>query len=190
MGARGGGRTVIRKLLLLNVATLHPEAVMAGMPYLRDLSRTGALRALEPGFPALSCPSHATMLTGSLPREHGIVGNGWYEREYASVRMWQRSSHLVGGEPLWEAARRRQPGVRCANLFWRQAADSSCDTIVTERPAYWASGRKTFDFHTTPAPLRGEIRGRFGNLPFERFWGPMAGVESTRWILKVAEHVR
>lgn len=179
----------MRKLLVLNVATLHPAAVRAHTPYLHDLSKTGSLRALNPSFPALSCTSHATMLTGEMPRVHGIVANGWYDREYARVCMWQRSSHLVGGEPLWEAARRRQPGLRCANLFWRQSADSSCDTIVTERPAYWASGRKTFDFHTTPEPLRHELHGLFGNLPFQKFWGPMAGVESTRWILKVAQHV-
>ena len=178
-----------RKLLVLNVATLHPAAVRARTPYLYDLCKSGSLRDLEPSFPALSCTSHATMLTGEPPRVHGIVANGWYERDYARVSMWQRSNHLVAGEPLWEAARRRQPGLRCANLFWRQSADSSCDTIVTERPAYWASGRKTFDFHTTPPPLHDELWARFGNLPFPQFWGPLAGVESTRWILKVAQHV-
>jgi predicted AlkP superfamily pyrophosphatase or phosphodiesterase len=178
-----------RKLLVLNVATLHPEAVRTLTPYLRELGESGSLRPLRPAFPALSCPSHATMLTGALPREHGIVANGWYERDYAQVRMWQRSNHLVGGEPIWEAARRRAPGLRCANLFWRQCADSTCDTVVTERPAYWASGRKTFDIHTEPAALRDDLRARFGNLPFPQFWGPMAGVESTRWILKAAEHV-
>jgi predicted AlkP superfamily pyrophosphatase or phosphodiesterase len=178
-----------RKLLVLDVATLHPDAVRAHMPYLSSLAQTGALRALEPSFPALSCSSHATMLTGVPPRVHGIVGNGWYERDYASVRMWQRSNHLVNAEPLWEAARSRQPGLRCANLFWRQCADSTCDTIVTERPAYWASGRKTFDFHATPAALHDELTTRIGRLPFPQFWGPLAGVESTRWILKAAQHV-
>lgn len=178
-----------RKLLVLNVATLHPAAVRAHTSHLRGLAESGSLRDLQTAFPSLSCSSHATMLTGQPPSAHGIVGNGWYDRDYAKIFMWQRSSHMVGGETLWEAARKRQPGLRCANLFWRYCADSSCDTIVTERPAYWASGRKTFDFHTTPAGLHDELKARFGNLPFQRFWGPMAGVGSTQWILNVAHHI-
>lgn len=180
---------MVRKLLVLNLATLSPRAVREHSSYLRGLAGSGGLRPLRASFPALSCTSHASMLTGVAPSVHGVVANGWYDRDYAKLFMWPRSSHVVEGEPLWEAARRRQPGLRCANLFFRQCADSSCDTIVTERPAYWASGRKTFDFHTTPATLHDALMARFGNLPFQRFWGPMAGIESTRWILQATQHV-
>ena len=29
-------------------------------------------------LPAVTCSAQSTILTGTLPREHGIVANGWY----------------------------------------------------------------------------------------------------------------
>ncbi|MGA1144751.1 MAG: alkaline phosphatase family protein [Ilumatobacteraceae bacterium] len=61
------------------------------------------------------------MLTGHLPREHGIVGNGWYDRELSEVMFWKQSNRLVGCEDdkLWHAGRRRfGPGFTVATMFW------------------------------------------------------------------------
>jgi predicted AlkP superfamily pyrophosphatase or phosphodiesterase len=178
-----------RKLLVLNAATLSPAAVAAHAPNLRALGAAGGIRPLGAVFPGLTCASHATMLTGSLPEAHGMVGNGWYEREHAKLFMWNRSSHLVAGEKLWEAAAKREPGLRCANLFWRNAADSNCETVITERPVYWSSGRKSFDVYTRPNALHDPLLASIGAFPFQRFWGPLADVQSTRWILDAALHV-
>jgi predicted AlkP superfamily pyrophosphatase or phosphodiesterase len=175
-----------RKLLVLNAATLSPAAVAAHAPNLRRLASEGAVRALRAPFPGLTCSSHATMLTGELPHKHGIVGNGWYERAHAKLFMWNRSNRLMAGEMLWDAARRRDPSLRCANLFWRLCADSNCETIVTERPVYWSSGRKSFDFYTSPPELHDRLVASLGEFPFQRFWGPLADVQSTRWILRAA----
>jgi predicted AlkP superfamily pyrophosphatase or phosphodiesterase len=178
-----------RPLLILNAATLSPAAVAAHAPYLKQLAAEGSLRPLKTTFPALSCSSHASILTGQPPSVHGIVGNGWYERQHAKIFMWNRSSHLIEAETIWDAARKREPGFRCANLFWRMCADSTCNTIVTERPSYWASGAKVFDFFASPAGLHAELKASLGDFPFHQFWGPLAGEKSTRWILAAAERV-
>jgi predicted AlkP superfamily pyrophosphatase or phosphodiesterase len=178
-----------RPLLVLNAATLSPAAVAAHAPNLKRLAAEGALRALKTTFPSLSSSSHATMLTGQPPSVHGIVGNGWYERQYAKICMWNRSSHLIEAETIWDAARKREPGFRCANLFWRLCADSTCDTIVTERPSYWSSGAKVFDFYTSPAALHAPLERAFGEFPFHQFWGPLAGMKSTQWILRAAQQI-
>jgi hypothetical protein len=52
----------------------------------------------------VTCSVQASFLTGALPREHGIVGNGWYFRELAQVMLWRQSNQLVHGEKLYEAA--------------------------------------------------------------------------------------
>ena len=46
-------------------------------------------------LPAVTCTSQATLLTGLAPREHGIVGNGWYYKDTQEIRFWQqaRSPH-------------------------------------------------------------------------------------------------
>jgi predicted AlkP superfamily pyrophosphatase or phosphodiesterase len=137
----------------------------------------------------LTGPSHATLVTGSLPGQHGIIGNCLYAREYAKLLNWNRSSHLVAGTPLWEAARARDPKLRTANLFLRHCADSSCEIRVTERPVYWVSGRKQFEFYAEPRALHDELVQRLGPFPFPQFWGPMAGIRSSEWILGAALHV-
>ncbi|NKC16070.1 MAG: alkaline phosphatase family protein [Gammaproteobacteria bacterium] len=179
----------MRKLLLLNLAALSPAEISDATPNLKALAAAGTLSPLREAFPSLTCPSHVTMLTGAAPTVHGIVGNGWYDRQHAKVFMWNRSAHHIEAQPLWEAAREQSPGFTCANLFWRFAADSSADLKVTERPVYWSSGRKTFDFYTAPPALHDRLTGALGAFPFMQFWGPFAGIKSTAWILHALAQV-
>jgi predicted AlkP superfamily pyrophosphatase or phosphodiesterase len=60
---------------------------------------------------------------------------------------------------------------------------------VTERPVYWSSGRKTFDFYTSPPLLHDRLTGELGPFPFLQFWGPFAGIKSSRWILNALRQV-
>jgi predicted AlkP superfamily pyrophosphatase or phosphodiesterase len=95
----------------------HPTAVLlvVGLtqellgraPRLQAFAQRNRLRRLRPVLPAVTCSVQASMLTGLLPREHGIVGNGWYHREMAEVQFWKQSNRLVEGEKVWETARRR-----------------------------------------------------------------------------------
>ena len=41
----------------------------------------GGHQVIDPLLPALTCSAQSTYLTGKLPEKHGIVGNGWYDRE-------------------------------------------------------------------------------------------------------------
>jgi hypothetical protein len=38
--------------------------------------------------------------------------------------------------------------------------------------------------HTTPEPLYASLRERLGEFPLHKFWGPVAGIESSRWIAR------
>ncbi len=178
-----------RKMLIVDVAALSPAEVTPRTPNLRALAERGGLYPLREPFPSLTCPSHATLVMGSPPSSHGMVGNCLYSREYAKLFNWNRSGHLLSGTPLWEAARARDPRVRTANLFVRHCADSSCEIRVTERPVYWVSGKKQFEFFAEPRGLHDELVDQLGAFPFPQFWGPLAGIRSTEWILGAAQHV-
>jgi predicted AlkP superfamily pyrophosphatase or phosphodiesterase len=175
-----------RKLLIVDVAALSPTEVTDRTPNLRALAAKGGLYPLREPFPSLTCPSHATLVTGSLPSSHGMIGNCLYSREYAKLFNWNRSGHLVSGMPLWEAARARDPKVTTANLFVRNCADSTCEIRVTERPVYWMSGKKQFEFFAEPRTLHAELVNKLGPFPFPKFWGPLAGLGSSEWIIGAA----
>jgi len=120
------------------------------MPRLRAVAYGGFTATLGTVLPAVTCSVQSTFLTGELPRGHGIVGNGWYFRDLGEVLLWRQHNALVGGEKLWQAARRVQPGYMVANVCWWYAMGADVDWTVTPRPIYYADGRKEPDCYTDP----------------------------------------
>jgi len=149
----------------------------------------GDITPLQPVFPAVTCSVQSSMLTGLPPTDHGIVGNGWYNRDSAEVRFWQRSDALVQGEKIWETAKKRDPRFTCANLFWWHNTYASCDTVLQARPIYKADGRKIPDCYCNQPTLRDSLQNQLGRFPLFRFWGPMADITSSRWIAQAAKHI-
>ena len=74
-------------VIFLSVPGLR-SADLAAMPNLTRLTAAGDRATLTPSFPAVTWPVQANMLTGKLPREHGVVANGFYWREKQEVEMW------------------------------------------------------------------------------------------------------
>jgi predicted AlkP superfamily pyrophosphatase or phosphodiesterase len=171
----------LTRTLVLNVVGLTP-GLLAHAPHLKRLAEQGAMRPLATVTPAVTTTVQSTFVTGALPRDHGIVANGWYFRDQSEVLLWRQSNRLVHGEKLWDVAKRRDPAFTCAKLFWWYNMYSSADIAVTPRPMYPADGRKLPDIYTVPAGLRDELQQRLGQFPLFRFWGPAADIVSTRWI--------
>jgi predicted AlkP superfamily pyrophosphatase or phosphodiesterase len=159
------------------------------MPRLASLAARGAMRPLRTITPAVTCSVQATFMTGLTPREHGIVGNGWYFRDLLEIWLWRQSNRLVAGEKIWEAGKRRDPSFTCANLFWWYNMGATHDVGVTPRPIYKADGRKLPDCYTVPAWLRPELTAALGPFPLFEFWGPATSIKSSRWIAEAAQHV-
>lgn len=148
------------------------------------------MRSLQTVTPAVTCSAQTTYLTGLLPRDHGIVGNGWYFRELAEIGFWKQANHLVSGEYVWDAARKLDPSFTAANMFWWYNMYSSADIGVTPRPMYPADGRKIPDCYAAPSELRDELTARLGTFPLFTFWGPATSISSSRWIADATLHVR
>lgn len=172
---------------VLNIVALSPSLLNDDAPRLRDFARrTGGVRLLRPPLPAVTCTSQSSMLTGLDVRDHGIVANGWFDRDLQEVLFWKQSNRLVRGEKVWETARAADPRCTTANLFWWFNMYSSADVSVTPRPNYCADGRKIPDCYSHPPELRDELQASLGAFPLFRFWGPGADIRSTDWIAAAA----
>ena len=181
----------MKPLLVLNVVGLTP-GLLAHAPRLAALGRAGFQATLGTVLPAVTCSAQATMLTGRLPRDHGIVGNGWYFRDLAEVMLWRQSNALVGceHEKLWHVGRRRfGSGFTVAKMFWWYNMHAAVDQAVTPRPIYPADGRKIPSLYTDPPALKGELQGQLGRFPLFNFWGPTADIRSSRWIAAATRRV-
>jgi len=174
----------MKRTVVLNVAGLTRSLIGPQTPRLSELLAGSAdIRGITP---ALTCSVQSTYLTGKLPDEHGIVGNGWYFRDLGEVLFWRQSNRLVQGEKLWHEAKRRDPAFTCANTFWWYNMVTDADYAVTPRPLYCADGRKLPDCYSIPAELRPRFNADFGQFPLFQFWGPATSIVSSQWIGRAA----
>lgn len=176
------------RLLVLIVVGMRPRD-LAQAPYLSKLAGEGRTGPLQPVLPAVTCPVQASILTGRMPNEHGIVGNGWYFRDLAEVMFWRQSKHLVQSPEIYDLAQAEDPAYKAAKLFWWYNMYSGVAHSVTPRPQYFANGLKKFGIYSEPPALERELVERFGEFPFFSFWGPAAGLPSSDWIAKASAHV-
>ena len=86
-----------RPLVVINVVGLTHEMLGENTPNISRLAADGFSRPMGTVLPAVTCSAQSTILTGTLPREHGIVGNGWYFRDVSEVALWKQSNRLVHG---------------------------------------------------------------------------------------------
>lgn len=176
------------KLLVIDVVGMTPE-LLQHMPRVRQVGESGFTAELGTVLPAVTCSVQSTFLTGALPREHGIVGNGWYFRDLGEVLLWRQHNALVRGEKLWDIVRRRRPGAKVANICWWYAMGADVDTTVTPRPAYHADGKKSPDCWTWPPELHETLTDELGPFPLFTYWGPTASIQSSAWIVAAARKV-
>ncbi len=182
-------RGLTRRTAVLNVVGLTPGLLGPRMPHLARWMANADIASLRPVLPAVTCSAQATMLTGLPPSRHGVVGNGWYDRDAAEIRFWRQSNHLVQAPKVWDAARAVDPAFTCANLFWWFAMYAGTDITVTPRPMYPADGRKIPDIWTNPSGLRDTLQAELGRFPLFEFWGPRTTIRSSRWIADAAKLV-
>ena len=171
-----------KPLVIVNVVGLTAEMIGPETPNLLRLARDGFCAPMSTVFPAVTCTAQASLLTGTLPREHGIVANGWYFRDLADVLFWRQSNRLMQGEKLYEAAKKNDPHFTTAKMFWWYNMYANVDWSVTPRPCYPADGRKVFDSYSQPAELKDRLQERLGVFPLRNFWGPTADIRSSTWI--------
>ena len=172
----------MNRTLVINCVGLSPKDVGENTPNIAALARDGFVAPLEPVLPAVTCSVQSTMLTGAMPRDHGIVGNGWYFRDLSEVWLWRQSNRLVQGDKVWDRARRRDPTFTVCNMFWWYNMYADVDSSLTPRPLYFADGRKMPGVYGRPLTFRRAIEERLGEFPLFNFWGPAADIRSSDWI--------
>ena len=172
----------MQKTVVIDIVALSTSVIGEHTPFLKKYLSEHHLTYIEPVFPAVTTTAQSCYVTGKFPDTHGIVGNGWYDRDDSEVKFWKQSNKLVKAEKVWEAAKKQDPSFTCSKMFWWYNMYSSADFSVTPRPQYHADGVKAPDCYSQPADLRDKLQAALGTFPLFSFWGPNANIKSSQWI--------
>lgn len=172
----------MHKTVVIDIVGLSSSLIGPYTPFIAKYISTRKLQRIQPMLPAVTTSVQSTYVTGKWPAEHGIVGNGWYDKTDAEIKFWKQSNKLVQAEKIWDRAKKEDPSFTVSKMFWWYNMYSTADYSVTPRPNYLADGRKMPDCYTYPAGLRDELHNELGQFPLFKFWGPGAGIASTKWI--------
>ncbi len=157
---------------------------LAHMPRLKAVADAGCSCELVPSFPCVTSSVQANMLTGRFPNEHGIIGNGFYHRDRGEVELWVGRNGLVQGEQLWD--RLAASGITQAVWMAQNIKDAAADFIVTPEPIHRPDGGMDLWCYSKPDGLYKDLLADLGHFPLMNYWGPMANIKSTEWIVNAS----
>ncbi len=156
------------------------------MPRLAALAEGGRAVPLKPSFPCVTCPVQATLMTGVGPDQHGVIANGFYWRDKGEVEMWTAWNNVITAPQIWDRLHQHDASLTSAAWFPLLVKGSGADFICTPAPIHNPDGTESLWCYTRPTELYGELRDQLGHFPLMNFWGPLASIKSTDWIVDSA----
>jgi len=172
-------------LILLSIPGLRARDI-ASMPRLRELTVKGEQSTLTPSFPCVTCPVQANMSTGKLPDQHGVVANGFYWRDKQKVEMWTAWNECILAPQIWDILGQYDDQLKTAIWFPLHSKGANADLICTPAPIHNPDGSESLWCYTRPTEMYGQLRDALGHFPLQHFWGPLANIKSTAWIVDSA----
>ncbi|MCA9073919.1 MAG: alkaline phosphatase family protein [Planctomycetaceae bacterium] len=172
--------------VLLSIPGLRSQD-LASMPRLSALaSGNGASVPLTPSFPCVTWPVQASLLTGVGPEQHGVIANGLYHRESGDVEMWTAWNECVQSPQIWDRLHEHDESLTSAAWFPLLSKGCAADYFCIPAPHHNEDGTESMWCHTKPEDLYPELMESLGHFPLMHFWGPLANIKSTDWIVDSA----
>lgn len=168
-------------VVLLSIPALRQQD-LALMPRLGALASAGETATLKSGFPAVTWPVQASMLTGRRADGHGVIANGFYWREEDRVEMWTAWNEKIQAPQIWDRMHEHDRCLTSAVWFPMLSKGCGADFVCMPAPVHNPDGSESLWCYTKPKELYGELRDALGHFPLQHFWGPMANIRSTDWI--------
>ncbi len=105
-GPDSSGNTVV---IWISIDGVRPDYIeRSETPFFDRMMREGAYSlALEPVFPSLTFPNHASQATGRTVDGHGIPMNAFFDREARRHYSFPGLPELLLAEPIWTVAERQ-----------------------------------------------------------------------------------
>lgn len=132
-------------VLLISIDGLQPADVIEAekrginIPNLKRFIKEGSYASGVTGvLPSVTYPSHATLVTGKSPAEHGIVGNTGFDPMQINQSGWYWYASDYKVPTLWDSA--AKAGLKTANVHWPVTVGQN--SIRYNLPQIWRTGHE------------------------------------------------
>jgi predicted AlkP superfamily pyrophosphatase or phosphodiesterase len=141
LGAFLAAPTAAAPVLMIAIDGLRPvewqgKANGLALPALRGLAAGGVSAAVTGVLPTVTFPSHATLMTGAVPRRHGIGNNLTFDPYRRNDDGWYWYASDFKAQTLWQAAVGN--GKRVVNVHWPISVGLS--GLAANLPQIWRKG--------------------------------------------------
>jgi len=179
-----------KSILVIDIPGLSAELIntLPDGAYLKKLAASSGCLTLVPDVPSVTCPVQASILTGTPPASHGVIANGLYDRKRMKVSLWEQSGKLVQGQRMWMRLKEQFDGFTAGTLFWQFAMGNTADITLTPAPIHTHHGL-VLSCYSAPTELERDLEEKLGPFDLASYWGPGAGMDSSKWIASATAHV-
>lgn len=129
------------------------------------------------------------MLTGVRADRHGVIANGFYYRDRREVALWTGSNDVIEAPPLWGRLAGHDPPITSAAWHAQNIKGAEATYIITPAPVHQPDGSEKPWCYAKPPGLYEELLAELGGFPLQHYWGPLAGLASSEWIVRAASWV-
>ena len=174
---------------IVGLGVSHISSASQDYPNISSLlGNDGEYGYMKPVFPSVTCSVQASILTGKYPKEHGIISNGFFDRENLQTLFWEQSTNLVQAEKIWNTLKTKNNVLKTALLFWQNSMYSNNDYVVTPRPIHLENGQMDMWCYSKPVNYYEGICKEIGGFNLMNYWGPFSSIKSSEWITKSVQY--
>lgn len=157
-------------------------------------------RTVKPVLPAVTMPVQASLSTGVSPAKHGIIANGLpayrlpelkenldlsnFQKYRCNVSFWEQSNKLLSTDRIWQTK-----GETASMMMVQSSMGGAADVVVTPKPEHSPDGKTKTMCWSHPAEVYPDLVEQLGQFPLMHYWGPLANLKSSEWIVAAARLV-
>jgi predicted AlkP superfamily pyrophosphatase or phosphodiesterase len=179
---------MIQHVIVIDIVGLEEKHLNSSLlPTISALAEKGESSKMKPVFPAVTSTVQTSFLSGEYPNKHGIIANGFMDRETYNVSFWEQYNSLVQVPRIWDFIKKKNINFKTAVLFWQNTLYANSDIIITPRPIHLENEMKMWCY-SKPVGYYEKIVEEIGEFDLSSYWGPLSSSLSSEWITKAAKY--
>ena len=179
---------MIEHVIVIDIVGLEEKHLNSKLlPTISALAEKGESSKMKPVFPAVTSTVQTSFLSGEYPNRHGIISNGFMDRNTYNVLFWEQYNSLVQVPRIWDFIKSKNINFKTAVLFWQNTLYANSDIIITPKPIHLENEMKMWCY-SKPVDYYEEIMKQIGEFDLSSYWGPLASSLSSEWITKAAQY--